>query len=299
MATFQWLDGNGGIWNYQNTTLFSPTTMTTSQLIGTYNGNDGPFDPYLHAWTSEATLSGASLYTYRVGPNAGTQIYNAGTITGLSFFDQSHSLLLSVTGLSIDLPSFATLANQGLNLWDVITRGSNVYLGSNNSLSNGWDGDDIHTGSGDDLVMAYQGNDFITDGGGADVYRGGQGYDQVNYGDWKWLGGQMVSGIQANLALGTIVGPDGKVDQVFSIEDVRGTQLGDVVFGNASDNWFEGLQGNDTLRGGLGYDIVSYAMDAYYGGTDGVRVNLANLVARDGFGTFDSLKNIEGARGTA
>lgn len=299
MATFQWYDGNGGIWGNQDSNLFNTTTMTTSQFIGTYNGNDGPYDPYSHAWTAEATLSGASLYTYRVGPNAGTQVYNAGTITGLNYYDQSHSLLISVTGLSLDLASVAALGKQGVSLWEIVTNGSNTYLGSNDSMSNGWDGDDIHTGWGNDLVLSYKGNDFITDGGGSDIYRGGLGSDMVNYDSWKWLGAAMLSGIQANLSLGTIVGPDGNVDQVFSIEGVRGTHLSDVFVGNTADNRFEGLQGNDTFRGGLGFDVVSYNHEAQYGGTDGIFVNLTTLIARDGFGNTDSLKNIEGVRGTA
>lgn len=298
MATFQWYDGNGGIWGYQDNNLFDITTMTTSQLVGTYNGSDGPYDPNSHAWSFEAALSGAALYTFQTGPNAGNQIYNAGTLTGLNFFNSSHSLLMSVTGLAINLPSFMALGAQGVYLWDMVTQGPNTYLGSNNSMSNGWDGDDITTGSGDDLVKAFQGDDFISDRGGADVYRGGLGFDTVNYDNWKYLTAQMISGISVNLGLGTIVGPDGKTDLVFSIESVRGTHLNDTFIGNAFDNDFMGLQGNDTFRGGLGFDTISYARDARNGGTDGVLVNLITQTAHDGFGNTDTVINIEGARGT-
>ena len=298
MAIFTWQDGNRGIWGYQDSNLFDITTMTTTNLQGQYNGNDGPYSPDNHAWSFEATLSGASLYTIQEGPNAGNQVYNGGTITGLNFFDNTHSLLVSVSGLALDLASFMTLGSQGVYLWDYISAGAHTYIGSNDSMGNGWDGDDIRTGSGRDLVKARGGDDFITDLGGADVYRGGTGFDTVTYDTWQYYSSQVKSGITADLSQGWIKGPDGKTDLIYSIEEVRGSFLKDVFIGNAADNRFMGLQGDDVFRGGAGHDRVSYHRDASRGGTDGVFVDLANGTARDGFGNTDTLKNIEGARGT-
>ncbi len=46
----------------------------------------------------------------------------------------------------------------------------------------------------------------------------------------------------------------GGVDAFFSIEVVRGTELNDTVIGDASDNSFRGLKGNDSFDGGDGTD---------------------------------------------
>ena len=58
---------------------------------------------------------------------------------------------------------------------------------------------------------------------------------------------------------------------------------------------FAGGQGNDTIDGGGGYDEVSYN---YGSPTTGVNVNLATGIAQDGFGTIDTLYNIEGVEGS-
>lgn len=298
MAVYTWQEGNGGVWAYSDLGLFDITTMTTTGLQGQYNGGDGPYDPFSHAWSVEASLSGASLYTIQEGPNAGSQAYNGGRITGLDFYDNAHNLLVSVSGLSLNLAAFMTLGAQGSYLWDYISARGSTFIGSMNSMGNGFNGDDIRTGAGNDTVLARGGDDFITDLGGSDVYKGGGGFDTITYDNWQWYTSLVKSGITANLAQGWIRGPDGKIDHVYSIENVRGTFLRDTFIGNAQDNSFVGLQGNDVIRGGAGFDIVRYDLDERRGGTDGVLVNLAAQTARDGFGNTDTLSAIEGARGT-
>lgn len=298
MAVYRWHDGNGGIWGYQEFPYFDVTSMTTTVLQGQYNGNDGPYDPFSHAWSLDASITGASLYTIQEGPDAGNQVYNGGTVTGFDYYNNASQLLISITGLSIDLASFYNFASQGFYLWDYVATGKNTFIGSNDSMGNNWDGDDIVTGSGKDLVKARGGDDYITDKGGADVYKGGAGSDTVTYDNWQWYSGLVKSGIVANLTKGWIEGPDGKTDTVVSIENVRGTFLEDVFIGNAENNRFVGMQGDDVFKGKGGFDMVQYHRDANRGGTDGVIVDLANKTARDGFGNTDTLKSIEGAYGT-
>ena len=83
------------------------------------------------------------------------------------------------------------------------------------------------------------------------------------------------------------------------IEVVRGTVFDDTFIGDDRYNYFEGLAGNDTIDGGAGYDLVSYAYDAtYVAGSSGVTVNLQIGKARDGFGDIDTLISITDVRGT-
>jgi Ca2+-binding RTX toxin-like protein len=59
-----------------------------------------------------------------------------------------------------------------------------------------------------------------------------------------------------------------------------------------------GLKGDDKIDGGGGFDVVRYQRDSNYGAKHGVTVDLTKGTAIDGFGDKDTLKNIEGARGS-
>ena len=191
------------------------------------------------------------------------------------------------------------------DLWDfnkAMFRGDSKFIGSDDSsgADNGWDGDDIQAGLGDDKVRAKGGDDFIKDWGGADNYNGGGGFDTVSYTDAFWNPDLVEQGIRADLGKGKIVGYDGEVDKIKSVESVRGTFENDKIKGDSDDNSFMGMQGRDTMNGKGGFDRVSYRNDYDQGGGDGVKVDLRRGVATDGFGHRhrDKLKSIEGAEGT-
>lgn len=90
------------------------------------------------------------------------------------------------------------------------------------------------------------------------------------------------------------------VDSLRHIQGLRGGSHDDVLTGGNSANdgfeRFQGGRGNDTIDGGSGYDRVDY-----HTSPSAVRVQLGgNGVgqALDGFGTIDTLKNIEGVSGS-
>jgi Ca2+-binding RTX toxin-like protein len=156
------------------------------------------------------------------------------------------------------------------------------------------------------VITAGNSGSYIKDHGGADRYIGGNdgddnpwnNRDTVTYSEWFWNPKGVISGIHADIKKGKIIGPDGFTDTIKNIEEIRGTFLKDTMLGDGTENWFNGLQGNDLLNGRGGSDTVSYHKDARHGGTDGVKVNLKEGFARDGFGNTDKLKSIEGAKGT-
>jgi Ca2+-binding RTX toxin-like protein len=83
---------------------------------------------------------------------------------------------------------------------------------------------------------------------------------------------------------------------------VRGSAFADVLNGSdtsglAGDENFESFErrdGNDTLNGGGGYDRADYS-----GAAGSVVANLASGIASDGYGSTDTLLNIEGLRGSS
>jgi Ca2+-binding RTX toxin-like protein len=105
------------------------------------------------------------------------------------------------------------------------------------------------------------------------------------------------------LANGTATDGFGDTDILVQINGITGSAGADTLIGGNSltdslEVYF-GLDGNDTISGGSGYDEVHYEKDAHFGGTSGVTVNLAAGTAIDGFGGNDLLASIEGAVGTA
>lgn len=83
-------------------------------------------------------------------------------------------------------------------------------------------------------------------------------------------------------------------------DDIQSGAGNDTVAGGLGDDSFQDHLGNDTYDGGAGEDFIYYSQSYYdtWFPTDGVTVNLATGKATDAWGYTDTLKNIEGVRGT-
>lgn len=157
------------------------------------------------------------------------------------------------------------------------------------------DGDDeIYGLSGNDTIKSGAGDDYLVPGQGRDKILGGAGFDQVSYNESDGV----TQGVKVNLAKGFAIDNWGDRDTVKQVEAVRGSSLDDTLIGNKQNNFFRGLEGDDTIKGGNGSDQVRYDRDARYGGEDGVTVNLAKGFAIDGFGDRDKLVSIERVLGS-
>lgn len=234
------------------------------------------------------TISGSGFTHNSAGEATG------GTITKFELFQNNGtSLVQSLTGLNHSLVVFED-AVEAYDAWRV-----EKWLMNRNDTLNGSSGhDDMYGFAGNDTLKGNGGDDFILGGEGKDSYDGGSGYDQLSFDD-AYDNTNAFKGIVLDAVARTVTDPYGNPETFTSVESFRGTQFADSMKGSSVGEEFMGLGGRDTIDGGGGFDVVYYHRDARYGGTAGVKVNLATGVALDGFGKQDKLVSIEGVHGTA
>jgi Ca2+-binding RTX toxin-like protein len=172
--------------------------------------------------------------------NGGTLLITADTPGALAF-----------SGLALTRPNTLT-GSDGID--DVLTGDA---LGM---LIQGLGGDDTLTGlGGDDRLEGGEGNDLIVSSAGSDSYDGGDGIDTI------WFTGipagtgvfvQLVSDLIQNDGFGPVS------EAIVNVENVIGSDGGDVIRGTTGANVIEGLGNVDFLRGDDGDDVL-------VGGADG------------------------------
>ncbi|WP_416900382.1 MAG: hypothetical protein ACMVY4_00765 [Minwuia sp.] len=137
--------------------------------------------------------------------------------------------------------------------------------------------------------------------GGDDTISGGGGVDELDYAFTGVVGGINVD-LSGQDGAGTGVADDGLggTDIFSGIERVRGSEQDDTVLGDSQDNRFRMLEGNDSVDGGAGFDIMDFrTVDGSFVELQGIVLDLAAGTATDQFGFTDTLANIEGAFGSA
>lgn len=102
----------------------------------------------------------------------------------------------------------------------------------------------------DDQLIGGNGNDVFSGYAGNDLIDGGEGYDFIDYG--PLIGGP----IHVDLTAGTVSKPNGDVDQITSVERIRGTVHDDSFIGDDGTNIFSANIGDDTADFGKGIDIL-------------------------------------------
>ena len=143
-----------------------------------------------------------------------------------------------------------------------------TYTGTGNFIGFGNAGDNIITGGA--------GNDTLYGGAGADQLIGGAGFDIASYAD---SGSAVIS-----TKTGVANGGSAAGDTYSGIEQINGSNTGDIFIGGA---------GLDRFDGGFGVDFLSFAYE-----TEGVTFNLsAPLVT--GAGAGDVYTSIEAFQGSS
>jgi Ca2+-binding RTX toxin-like protein len=191
----------------------------------------------------------------------------------------THAILIGGAGNDVLTSVFAGPIGGGGD--DILTSNSfNLWGGGGDDQITGGDGSNhIVAGSGNDTVVAGGGRDFVSPGLGSNTVDGGPGRDLVSYWDVR-------TPIVVDLAAGR-ASHLGDEDLFTSVEDARGSPLGDRLMGDSEDNTLWGGAGADELRGGGGGDQLwgNGRNDLLVGGADADRLHGSDgddrLKARD------------------
>ncbi|MEY8839758.1 calcium-binding protein [Cribrihabitans sp. XS_ASV171] len=134
------------------------------------------------------------------------------------------------------------------------------------------DGNELHTGSGNDRLDGKEGNDTLSGGDGNDTIVGADGDDEIPGGDTEADLRDVVYGGAGNDSIDGGYGNDelrgdGDNDTIsggFGTDTVIGGSGNDVLTGEAWSDLLYGSDGSDFINGGFGYDRMN-------GGADGDR----------------------------
>jgi Ca2+-binding RTX toxin-like protein len=124
----------------------------------------------------------------------------------------------------------------------------------------GADGDDqLAGGSGDDILVGGDGNDLLRGGYGDDILVGGVGSDQIDGSDGQDLLSYEDSAAGITASLDPYMAKTGIAlgDEIWNVENLRGSAFDDILTGNDGANLIEGGAGNDILDGGAGADAMA------------------------------------------
>jgi len=270
-------------------------TRTAADTSVTFRGNGGDDIIIGSNNGAENTLAGQAAWGYNTrieftGASAGVAVWLGmrGTETTAEFLDIT-GVDFGPTGIAVGTPGRAFDGDGGT---DTIS-----YI----DLVRGSAHDDILVGGGDS--RAYGGGRF-------EAFEGGAGNDLIagglheNAGDTDRVDYSNDPGsVYVDLRLGYAFDGYGGTDTLHEINDVRGSNFGDVLIGgNIFDNdfgeVFEGMGGDDVIDGGTGLDFVSFQAAPIALGAAGVTVNLVTGVSSGAGVGVDSFINIEGVRGS-
>jgi Ca2+-binding RTX toxin-like protein len=206
----------------------------------------------------------------------------AGTVTKIERFDGA-TLLETITDIAIPLVEYQATGIAGALAGDDVING-----GAYGDLLFGYSGNDTFNPGGATPAFSEQTYDLMVGGPGNDVFNGGAdpGDAIVAYA-FESDG----NGVIVNLGTGTATDTYGDRDTLNGITAVVATSQNDQLIGGNNDETFQPLGGTDTIDGGGGFDVLTYAnvndlLGSYFFGYagSGITVNLAGA----GSGTISS-----------
>ncbi|MBW4474768.1 MAG: hypothetical protein KME45_30970 [Stenomitos rutilans HA7619-LM2] len=203
----------------------------------------------------------------------------------------------------------------------------NDYLYGDESNNELFGNDELYGEAGDDLLDGGAGNDRLDGGEGNDELYGRAGLDVLNggAGDDLLSGGDDNDQLFGEAGSDTLIGGTGddRLDGGNGNDRLFGEEGNDTLIGGAGGDTLDGFDGNDQFFGGAGNDQINGGAGSdtvnYADSPQGIVVNLdesnpynnptsafnlepgftiAAGTATDGFGTTDTLQNLENMIGS-
>lgn len=113
--------------------------------------------------------------------------------------------------------------------------------------------ENVEGGSGDDVFIGNSGDNTFYASAGTDSFDGGDGSDTFN-------ANSATTGVNVDLAAGTaqhLDGSPGLNTTLTNVENVVGSNFGDEIAGNASENTIQAGAGSDAIFASAGADVIS------------------------------------------
>jgi len=262
------LDGGSGndTASYENAStgvvanLFNPTQNTGEALGDSYISIEG-----LRGSSFADTLTGNASDNVLEG-GAGADALNGGAGIDTASYEHARGSV------------FVILDNSGVNHGN----------GGGDAQGDTYTGIENLRGSGfPDFLVGDAGNNVLEGGVGADELDGGAGIDTASY-------AHATAGVIASLASNSSNTGDAAGDIYFNIENLRGSNFSDFLFGDSKNNVLEGGAGADFLNGNGGNDTASYEH-----AQSGVFANLTNSSLNTGDAAGDVYTNISNLQGSS
>jgi len=215
--------------------------------------------------------------------------------TGNNTASYEHAAAVAgLTGLTI------SLTNPGTNTGDA---GGDTYAQIQNLTGSAFNDTIIGDGSSN-ILNGGTGDDLLEGMGNADILNGGDGIDTASYAHASTY---VVASLTSDLAGFSSAG-DAAGDTYSLVENLTGSDFGDVLIGNVTNNTLtggigddilEGMGGADVLDGGVGTNTASYEHSPDQGAGIGVTASLATPTSNTGDAAGDTYINILNMTGSA
>jgi len=294
---------NGNVLMDDDVSIYDGTGGFVSGIISLGAGDDfatgGGLSDFIEGGTGDDILDG--------GAGIDVAFYEAGLITDFTIThnqDGSVTIFNAVYGTD-ELTNFEFIQINdelfSLVPTTTLTESADTYVGETY-------GEVIYGLGGNDNIDAGGGHDTLEGGGGSDILDGGAGVDTASYEG-------STNRVVINMAANTATSGHATGDTFISIENLTGSQFGDVLTGDGGNNVIKGgagndivsgFNGNDTIFGGDGSDFLSGGAGAdtliggagrdmarYVGSNAGVHVDLGAGTASGGHAEGDVLNGIE------
>ena len=274
-----------------------PTDINAGDTVYGYQSNlDGYLGQLFALWTGE----GNDPEVYR-GENVTLTLYDTGgrdtldlrTDTDDQRVDLRPEGISDVYGLVGNL----LIARDTLIENFIAGSGNDKVTGNAvaNRLVGGAGNDELWGSGGDDVLEGGLGTDRLEGGLGADRLLGGAGMDTVSY-----SGSDEAVTVDLEAGIGRRGHAEG--DVIVDVENVMGSDYGDMLGGDGDANQLSGSGGGDVLEGGAGADRLDGGLGAdtvsYSGSDEAVTVDLEAGTGKGGHAEGDVIVDVENVLGS-